>query len=257
MAVSPEPEAEPEVEREPEAKVEAEPLAAVTTAKGATTAVELSRVQQTVARRTAESKATIPDSSFQVDVDMEASAALLAELAIEPAPSDGDLVVRASAIALLEQPRANGGYRDGRLLLNARVNIGLTLAVGEELLVPTIFDADQKSIAEIAAERRTLTARVEDGTITPPELAGATFTVFDLGSHGITSFTAIVNPAQAAVLAVGAAEPRAVVRNGEVVARPVLTLTLTCDHRILYGACAARFLGRVRELLEEPRSLIT
>jgi pyruvate dehydrogenase E2 component (dihydrolipoamide acetyltransferase) len=118
-----------------------------------------------------------------------------------------------------------------------------------------VFDAELKSLGEIARETRTLAARVREGTITPPELGGGTFTVSNLGMFGIASFTAIINPPQAAILSVGSLEPRAVVRDGEVQARNTMTVTLACDHRILYGALAARFLARIRELLQAPAAL--
>jgi pyruvate dehydrogenase E2 component (dihydrolipoamide acetyltransferase) len=235
----------------------------VTTAKGATTVVELSRTQQTIARRMAESKATIPHFALQSDVDMEACVALRGELkrlakdgiAIHPAPTYNDMVIKASALALRELPRANSSYRDGRLQLHSRVNVGVAVATEETLIVPTVFDADQKSLGEIARETRALAARVRDGAITPPELGGGTFTVSNLGMFGVAGFTAIINPPQAAILSVGSLGPRAVVREGEIVARNTMTLTLACDHRILYGADAARFLARIRELLETPAAL--
>ena len=121
--------------------------------------------------------------------------------------------------------------------------------------MPTVFDADEKSLGEIARETRLLAERVRAGTITPPELGGGTFTVSNLGMYGVASFTAIINPPQAAILSVGSVEPRAVVRDGQILARHTMTLTLACDHRILYGAEAARFLARIRELLEAPAAL--
>ncbi len=253
----------------------------VATAKGETTVVELTRTQQTIARRMAESKATIPDFALQTEIDMERCVALRSELkrlSPEQAPTYNDMVVKACALALHEHPRANGSYRDGKLQLHSRVNVGVAVAVGPDgggaqaggggeasmadaLVVPTVFDAALKSLGEIARETRTLAERVRAGTITPPELGGGTFTVSNLGMYGIRSFTAIVNPPQAGILSVGSLEPRAVVLaggtdgGGEVVARHTMAVTLACDHRILYGADAARFLARVRELLEEPAAL--
>jgi pyruvate dehydrogenase E2 component (dihydrolipoamide acetyltransferase) len=230
----------------------------VATAKGETTAVELTRTQQTIARRMAESKATIPDFTLQVEVDMEDCVKLrsdLKRLSQSEAPTYNDMVVKASALALREHPHANGSYRDGGLQLHSRVNVGVAVAADEALVVPTVFDAEEKSLGEIARETRALAARVRDGTITPPELGGGTFTVSNLGMYGVRSFTAIINPPQSAILSVGTLEPRAVVRDGEVVARHTMILTLACDHRILYGANAAQFLARIRELLEAPSSL--
>jgi pyruvate dehydrogenase E2 component (dihydrolipoamide acetyltransferase) len=244
-------------------------LASVTTAKGETTVVELTRTQQTIARRMAESKATIPHFSLQADVDMEACVALRTELKslakdgipTHPAPTYNDMVIKACALALREFPSANSSYRDGRLQLHSRVNVGMAVAVDDDeptggaLVVPTVFDADQKSLGEIARETRALAARVREHSITPPELGGGTFTVSNLGMFGIASFTAIINPPQAAILSVGSLGPRAVVRDGELLARNTMTVTLACDHRILYGAPAARFLARIRELLEAPAAL--
>jgi pyruvate dehydrogenase E2 component (dihydrolipoamide acetyltransferase) len=240
------------------------PASGVSTAKGETTIVELSRTQQTIARRMAEAKATIPEFTLQTEIDMEACVALRSELKSlgqADAPTYNDMVAKACALALRESPRANGGYRDGRLQLHSRVNVGVAVAgdadgpAGATLVVPTVFDADQKSLGEIARETRALAGRVRDGSITPPELGGGTFTVSNLGMFGVSAFTAIINPPQAAILSVGALSPRAVVRDGEIVARNTMTVTLACDHRILYGADAARFLARIRELLEAPAAL--
>jgi pyruvate dehydrogenase E2 component (dihydrolipoamide acetyltransferase) len=242
----------------------------VAAAKGDTTVVELTRTQQTIARRMAESKATIPDFALQAEIDMERCVALRSELkrlSPEEAPTYNDMVVKACALALHEHPRANGSYRDGKLQLHSRVNVGVAVAadsddpMGGALVVPTVFDAALKSLGEIARETRALAERVRAGTITPPELGGGTFTVSNLGMYGIRSFSAIVNPPQAAILSVGSLAPRAVVLagsadgGGEIVARHTMAVTLVCDHRILYGADAARFLARVRELLEEPAAL--
>jgi pyruvate dehydrogenase E2 component (dihydrolipoamide acetyltransferase) len=240
-------------------------------ARGETTTVELTRTQRTIARRMAESKATIPDFTLSADIDMESCVALRAELRRlsrtgagqdkAASPTYNDMIVKACALALRDHPRANGSYRDGRFELHARVNVGVAVAAsagdptGGALVVPTVFDADTKALGEIARETRTLAERVRDGSVTPPELSGGTFTVSNLGMYGITSFTAIVNPPQAAILAVGAVAPRALVRKKKIAARSTMSVTLTCDHRILYGADAALFLARIRELLEEPAAL--
>ncbi len=221
---------------------------------------ELTRLQRTVARRMAESKATAPDFVLTVEVDMEEAVALRAQLKAVagdgPAPSFNDLVIKASALALKDFPRANGAYRDGQFELYSRVNVGVAVAGQDALVVPTVFDADQKSLGVIAAESRALAERVREGKITPPELSGGTFTVSNLGMFGIRRFVAVINPPQAAILAVGELTPRPVVRDGEVVVRALMDITLTCDHRILYGADAAQFLGAIREYLESPLRLV-
>jgi pyruvate dehydrogenase E2 component (dihydrolipoamide acetyltransferase) len=240
------------------------PLEGVASAKGDTTTLEPSRAQRTIARRMAESKATIPDFTLTADIDMESCVGLRGELkrlSHVDAPTYNDMIVKACALALREHPRANGSFRDGRFELHSRVNVGVAVAVASDnptkgaLVVPTVFDADTKALGEIARETRTLAERVRDGTVTPPELSGGTFTVSNLGMYGIASFTAIVNPPQAAILAVGAVKSRAVARDDQLVARHTMSVTLSCDHRILYGADAALFLARIRELLEEPAAL--
>ncbi len=229
-------------------------------AKGESTVHELTRTQRTIARRMAESRATVPDFELRAEVDMSETVALrnqLKEISEEPI-SYNDFIVKAAALALREFPRVNGAYRDGAIETFARVNVGIAVAAEDALVVPTVFDADTKSLSEIGRESRSLAARVRDGSIAPSELAGGTFTVSNLGMFGLDSFTAVVNPPQAAILAVGSLKPRPVVDPaGAIVARPTMLLTLACDHRILYGAEGARFLARLRELLERPLSLLT
>ena len=165
------------------------------------------------------------------------------------------MVIKACAIALREHPRANGAYRDGRLELYSRINVGVAVAAQDALVVPTIFDADLKGLRQIASEARALAQRVRDGTVTPPELSGGTFTVSNLGMYGISNFQAVINPPQAGILAIGAITETPVVRSGEITTAHLMGVTLACDHRILYGADGALFLGRVRALLEEPLGL--
>ena len=237
------------------------PAAAVSatgTAKGDVTIQELTRSQGLIARRMAESRATIPSFELRTEIDMDAAVALRGELKAlgGDVPSYNDMVVKACALALREFPRANGSYRDARFELYSRVNIGVAVAAADSLVVPTVFDADRKSLREIARDTRALAERVRAGAITPPELSGGTFTVSNLGMYGVTDFTAVINPPQAAILAVGALAPRAVVGDdGELVARNTMNVTLACDHRILYGADAAQFLARIRALLERPLAL--
>ncbi len=230
------------------------------TAKGTVETVELTKLQQTVSRRMAESKATAPHFYLQANIDMSAAFEARARLKAaapegELIPSFNDLVVKACAIALREYPRANGAYRDGRWELYSRINVGIAVAGDEALVVPTIFDADRKGLRQIASEARELARKVREQTITPPELSGGTFTVSNLGMYGISNFHAVINTPQAAILAVGAITETPVVREGEITSARLMGVTLACDHRILYGADGAEFLGRVRGLLEEPLGL--
>ncbi len=235
-----------------------EPQRSEAGAKGEAEVQELTRLQQTVARRMAESKATAPDFSISLTVDMTQAVELrkrLKEVA-DPAPSFNDMVVKAAAIALTEHPRVNGAYRDGKFELYEKVNIGIAVAAMDALVVPTVFDADRKSLGQISRDARAAAEKVRDRTITPPELSGATFTVSNLGMFGIEHFVAIINPPQASILTVGKlAKQPAVDDSGRIVARDQMSLSLVCDHRILYGADGAQFLARVKELLEQPLSL--
>jgi pyruvate dehydrogenase E2 component (dihydrolipoamide acetyltransferase) len=232
----------------------------IETAKGETRVRELNKLQQTIARRMAESKATAPHFYLTIEIDMGKAVAARAALKAaaregEVVPSLNDMVVKACAIGLREFPKANGAYRDGRFELYSRVNVGIAVAAEEALVVPTIFDADRKGLRQIAEEARSVAAKVREGSVTPPELSGGTFTVSNLGMYGIDSFEAVINMGQAAILSVGAIREAPAVRGGQLVAAQLMKATIACDHRILYGAEGAEFLARVKALLEEPISL--
>jgi len=231
------------------------------TAKGHVEVVELTKLQQTVARRMAESKATAPHFYLQAEFDLTAAVEGRKRLKAmakegEAVPTFNDMVVKACALALREFPRANGAYRDGKIEHYSRINVGVAVAAQDALVVPTVFDADLKGLRQISSETRALAARVRDGSITPPELSGGTFTVSNLGMYGISNFSAVINTPQAGILAVGELKAKPVVTDsGEIAARQLMGVTLACDHRILYGADGAQFLARVRALLEEPLGL--
>jgi len=230
-------------------------------AKGEVQVLELDRLQRTISRRMAESKATAPHFYLEAEIDMTEAVAARDGLertrgGSSPLPTLNDMIVRACAIALREMPRVNGAYRDGRVETYSRVNVGIAVATDAALVVPTVFDADTLDLPTIAETTHRLAARVRDGSITPPELSGGTFTVSNLGMLGVDAFSAVINPPQAAILAVGAVRPRPQVTDeGAIEARETMRVDLACDHRILYGADGARFLARVRELLEAPLSL--
>jgi pyruvate dehydrogenase E2 component (dihydrolipoamide acetyltransferase) len=230
------------------------------TAKGEVQTQDPNKLQQTIARRMAESKATAPHFYLTIEIDMgkavEARAAIKAgSKEGDVVPSFNDLIVKACAIALREFPKANGAYRDGRFELYSRINVGVAVAAEEALVVPTVFDADKKGLRRIAADTRAVAAKVRDGSVTPPELSGGTFTVSNLGMFGIDEFDAVINMGQAAILAVGAIREVPAVRDGQVVPAQLMKATLSCDHRMLYGTEGAEFLARVKQLLEEPVSL--
>jgi pyruvate dehydrogenase E2 component (dihydrolipoyllysine-residue acetyltransferase) len=228
------------------------------TAKGATRRAQPTRTQRLIARRMAEAKATIPHFQVQTDAAMDAAIAFRAELKgiLEgEAPSLNDLVVKASALALRGHERVNGSYVDGAFELHERVNVGVAVAAEDALLVPVVRDAAAKSLGQIARETRLLAERVRLGHLTPPELSGATFTVSNLGMYGMTQIVPVIDPPQAAILGVGALREVLALRDGEVAQSTLMTLTLSCDHRILHGADAALFLAEIKDLLEAPLQL--
>jgi pyruvate dehydrogenase E2 component (dihydrolipoamide acetyltransferase) len=232
--------------------------ATATTVKGDGRRVEPTRTQRLIARRMAEAKATIPEFQVQAEVAMDSAIAFRGELKriLEgEAPSLNDLIVKACALALRGHPRANGSYADGGFELHERVNVGVAVAAEEALVVPVVQDADAKALGQIARETRRLAERVRLGTVTPPELSGATFTVSNLGMYGMSAIVPVINPPQAAILGVGAIREVLARVDGEIVQRLLMTLTLSCDHRILYGADASLFLAEVKGLLEAPLQL--
>ena len=214
--------------------------------KGETTTTEPSRVQEQLARRIAESRATIPDVTATVVADVQDAVGRPEGLAV--------LAARAAALALREHPKVNGAYRDARFDAHGRVNVGVGIATAAGLVVPVLADADRKDAAALTAELDALAAAAHDGSLTSPSLRGATFTV--VHEPGLRRFTAVVTPGQAAVLAVGGAEAQPVVRHdGTVVVRHVAELTLAVDHRVLSAADAAAFLGAVAARLAAPEAL--
>ena len=228
--------------------------------RGTVTTTEPTRAQTLIARRMAESRATVPSFTLQISVDMTTATTLRAEAKATAAegqavPTINDMVIKASALALREQPQANGAWRDGKFEHYSRINIGVAVAGPGTLVAATVFDADAKTLAEISTETGELAERVRSGTITPPQTSGGTFTVSNLGMFGVRSFEAVINTPQAAILAVGAVEQRAAVHEGVIEPRMLMELTLACDHRILYGADGAELLARIKALLEAPLSL--
>jgi pyruvate dehydrogenase E2 component (dihydrolipoamide acetyltransferase) len=219
--------------------------------------VELSATQRTIARRMSASRGEIPDFTLTAEIDVTEVLAMRRELnAAVPAGrvSVNDMVVRAVALALREHPGLNASWGGDHIVRHARVNVGVAVATDDDaLLVPTIADADRKSVLEIAAEARAAADRARRREIGAEELEGATFTVSNLGMFGVLAFDAVINPPQVAILAVGGSVRRPCFdAEDRVVARELMQLALCCDHRAVYGAAAARFLARVGELLERP-----
>jgi len=168
-----------------------------------------------------------------------------------------DLLVKLVAATLLRHPRVNVSWRDGALERHAEINIGLAVALEEGLVVPVIARADTLGLKEIATRREDLVSRAQAGKLRPADIQGGVFTISNLGMYGVDAFNAIVNPPQAAILAVGRIADRVVPVNGAPAVQPTMVLTLSCDHRALDGARGAQFLGALADLIEEPLALLT
>jgi pyruvate dehydrogenase E2 component (dihydrolipoamide acetyltransferase) len=223
--------------------------------KGTTTARPLSPTRETIARRMTQSRSEIP--TFDVTVRIDLTTILELRRDVDGAPSVNDFVVKAAALTLREFPAFNSSFVDGRSEQHARVNVGIAVAAEDALLVPALLDADEKPLAAIAAEARELAQRAKARRLTPDELSASTFTISNLGMFDVHSFTAVINPPQVAILAVGAAQRTPVeTASGGVEFRDTALCTLSSDHRAVYGADAARFLAHLRRLLEHPLSLL-
>ncbi|RKS68824.1 pyruvate dehydrogenase E2 component (dihydrolipoamide acetyltransferase) [Actinomadura pelletieri DSM 43383] len=222
-------------------------------------AVPLNRFRKVAARRLTESKREAPHFYLNREVDAEPLLAFRATVneALAPAKvSVNDLIVKAVATALREHPAVNVSYTEENLLFHRRVHVGIAVAVEDGLLVPVIKDADRKSVSEIGRETRELAGKARDGKLTLAEMSGGTFSVSNLGMFGVSSFSAVINPPEAAILAVGAVRDEPVVRDGQVVPGKRMTVTLSVDHRATDGATGARFLDRLATLLQNPLLIV-
>ncbi len=217
-------------------------------------------MRRITAQRLTESAREAPHFYLTVEVNADDLLAFRAQ-ANESGASDvrisvTDLLIRASAVALAAHPEANASWAGDRILRHRRVNIGIAVAVDDGLVVPVICDADNKTLTEIAREARELTGRARSRRLAPDDYAGGTFTISNLGMYGIQQFTAVINPPQAAILAVGAAIRKPVVRGDQVAIATTMALTLSIDHRVLDGATGAAFLGTLKTLIESPLRIV-
>ena len=239
------------------------PIAAPT---GARTyeSMRITQMRKTIARRLGESKFTAPHFYLVVDVDMEQAVSSRqrlnsqAERTGEPKISFNDLVTKACGAALVQHPEVNRSFmaEQNEIRQYDYVDIGIAVAVEEGLVTPVVRDVPNKGLAEIAVETRILAERARDRTLKPEEMEGSTFTTSNLGMFGIEEFTAIINPPNACILAIGAIRDVPVVKNGQVVPGKRMKITLSCDHRMVDGATGARFMATLRGFLEEPLTLL-
>jgi pyruvate dehydrogenase E2 component (dihydrolipoyllysine-residue acetyltransferase) len=224
--------------------------------------VEPNRMQATIARRMAEAKSTIPEFTVTVEARVDLAVSMRQQLKDSVPGAEKvtmtDFLVRASALALRKFPEVNSSWVDGKFQRKRRISIGLAVAPsqGMGLLVPVVHDADLKDLIQISIESRQVIERARSGRPAEGDLSGATFSISNLGMYGVDEFTAIINPPEAAILAVGAIKEVAVVEAGRVVPGKVMRMTLSVDHRVFYGATAAQFMAEVKRLIENPVTLV-
>jgi pyruvate dehydrogenase E2 component (dihydrolipoamide acetyltransferase) len=234
----------------------AAPAPAAVVSTGEVEIEKLTPLRKTIARRMAEAWQA-PAFQIAMSADMSRALALRERMVAmlqegQTKPTISDVLTKICASALMRHRDVNALFAGDAIELHPSANVGIAVAIPKGLVVPVIQQCERKSIAEIAAARAALVERARSGKLKAADLEGGTFTISNLGMYGVERFVAVLNPPQAAILAVGAAEEKPVVRDGEVVVRPMLELTLTCDHRSLDGATAAEFLGTVKAFLEEP-----
>jgi pyruvate dehydrogenase E2 component (dihydrolipoamide acetyltransferase) len=228
--------------------------------------VPLRQIRKTIARRLAQSIGPVPTFYLTSEVDMErvweAREALRAAgqrsggAETEVKVSFNDIVIKAVAMALRQHPACNAWWQNDHIRYWNEVHLSMAVAIDEGLITPVIRHADQKSLREIGAEARDLARRARERRLKPEEYTGSTFSVSNLGMFGIDHFTAIINPPEAGILAIGGIEERSVVKNGEVSIRRRLRVTMSCDHRVIDGATGAKFLQTLRRLMENPLMLV-
>ncbi len=221
--------------------------------------VPLSQIRKTIAKRLSESLGPIPTFYLTVELDMERVSEMrtaMAGLGDEYKVSVNDILIKAVASALNQHPEVNAHWLGDRIRQFNRVHIGMAVAIDEGLITPVIFDADHKGLRAISAEARDLAGRARGRKLKPDEYTGSTFSISNLGMLGIDQFTAIINPPESAILAVGAIEEKAVIVDGAVAPRKRMRITLSCDHRVIDGATGARFLQTLRRMIENPLMLV-
>ena len=217
-------------------------------------------MRKAIARRLSESKRTVPHFYLTVDCDIDRLLAMRREFNERDGAgyriSVNDFVVRAAALALRETPDANASWSDEGMIRYGSVDVSVAVATDAGLIAPIVRNADRKGLGEISAEMKDLAARARDGGLLPEEYQGGTFSISNLGMFGVREFSAIVNPPQSAILAVGAGEPRPVVRDGALNVATVASCTLSCDHRVVDGAVGARLLAAFKGFVEDPLTML-
>jgi pyruvate dehydrogenase E2 component (dihydrolipoamide acetyltransferase) len=234
----------------------------------------LSPMRKTIARRLTESKTTVPHFYLSIDVDAGELVALRERINAELATSGdaraagddaapplkislNDLLIKACAVALVRVPECNASFTPEAILVHRRVDVSVAVAIPDGLVTPVVRNADRKSVVAVAHEVRELASRARARKLKPEEMTGGTFSISNLGMFGIDEFSAVINPPEGAILAVGQVREVPVVRDGAVVAGKKLAMTLSCDHRVVDGAIGAAFLAELRRLVEHPLRVLT
>jgi len=221
--------------------------------------IPIKGMRKVIAQKMVLSKNIAPHYYVSINVDMTEIVRLknqMAELGLETPPSYTDILIKVTATALKKHPIINSTISDDKIIINERINVGLAVSLDEGLIVPVIKDADKKTISEIALESKQLVDRAKTGKLLPDEYTGGTFTISNLGMFGVDNFTAIINQPENAILAVGRIVKKPVVVNDQICIRSIVNLTLSSDHRAIDGAEAARFLGTIKNILENPILLL-
>lgn len=236
----------------------ASPAASVVTGKESFEEVPVSQMRKVIAKRLSESLFTAPHFYLTMSVDMDAAVAARTRLNEQSGVkiSFNDMVVKATALALQQNPKVNSSWLGDRIRYNHHINIGVAVAVEDGLLVPVVRFANTKTLTQIGAEVKIFAQKAKDKKLQPSDWEGSTFTISNLGMFGIDQFTAIINPPDACILAVGGISQVPVVKNGQVVPGNVMKLTMSCDHRVVDGATGAAFLQTLKSLLEEPLRML-
>lgn len=219
-----------------------------------------SKIRQVIASRLAESIGPIPTFYLTVDVEMdnvlELRRSVNAAVSEEQKVSVNDIIVKAASMALMKHPWANSSYQDDTVRFYDQADIGVAVAIEDGLITPVIRGANLKGFVEISAEIKDLAAKAKAKKLQPEEYTGATFSISNLGMFGIKEFTAIINPPEAGILAIGGATPTPVVHNGAIVIRSIMNVTMSCDHRVIDGATGAKFLQTFKQMLEQPGMML-
>lgn len=253
------PKAAPEQQRYPRAVEPAQFQPAAVATASAYRDEPATQIRQTIAKRLVTSLGPVPHFFLTTDIEMDRAAEMRKGInALDPdlKISINDIIIKVTAAALIQHPEVNASFQEKFLRYYENADIGVAVAIEDGLITPVVRAANQKSLSQIAAEVRELAERARSKRLKPEEYTGATFSISNLGMFGIDEFTAVINPPEGAILAIGAMTPKPVVRDNEIVIRQIMRVTMSCDHRVIDGATGAKFLQTFKKILENPLYLV-